>query len=110
MNAYSLHTDSPRWWWPHAATAGLGLAAITTILMLPTTSLAVPGQTTPNAPGLYPQHSAPLFGTDSDNLRPCFMTRARWNIALDHPQPRCAHTNTLPSWTGTPRPDLTTGP
>ena len=107
MNSYSLDSDSSRWWWPQAAAGAVVAAAITTILVIPTTGLALPGRATRDA--------APtsLFApVDPATDRPCFLTRARWNVALDQPQPRCGHSASADRerWTGTLRTGLDTRP
>lgn len=83
MTTYSLTADSPRWWWPSAAAGAVGLAAVTTILVLPPAVQAVPEQPAPVAPA-----SSGLLGVTTPD-RPCFLVRARWNEAIDGPQPLC---------------------
>ncbi|MDZ5619313.1 hypothetical protein SFC88_00655 [Nocardioides sp. HM23] len=107
MNNYSLDADSSRWWWPPAAVGAVGAAAIAAILVLPSTGVALPGETRDVPPG--PDHWSATVDPDAD--RPCFLIRAHWNIALDQTQPRCGRgTPNRQQWTGTLRPDLDSQP
>ena len=83
-HSYSLTSDSRRWWWPSATAGGVGLAAIAAIVVLPTAGNAIPVDHTGQVPDvggtvLLVEHAGPTH--------PCFMVRARWNTALDGPQP-----------------------
>ena len=105
---YSLDADSSRWWRPQAAAGVVGAVAITAILVVPSTGLALPGETTqdvPSAPYLW-------FATvDMDMDRPCFLTRRQWNVALDQPRPRCGRSTANREYlTGTLRPGLSSQP
>lgn len=109
MDDYSIGSDSPRWWWPHAALGGVAAVAITAILALPTAGVALPGGTTHD---VAPE-PAPWFAPmDPQSDHQCFMTRLPWNAALDNPPPRCGR---LPGseghqWTGVLRPGLSSMP
>ena len=91
-NSYSLTADSRRWWWPSATAGVAGTAAIAAILILPTTGHAMPTETVRNeAPAtVFGSHSFAFTYAPAD--RPCFMTRAHWNVALDGAQPVCSRT------------------
>lgn len=89
INSYSINSDSPRWWWPQAAAGAVATVAIAAILAVPTAGVALPGGSTRDvAPDPAPWVTT--FDPQSDHQ--CFMTR--WNIGLDHPQPRCGHVPT----------------
>jgi hypothetical protein len=107
-NNYSLDADSSRWWWPQAAAGAVAAAAITVILVLPSAGLAKPADTTREAP---PAPDTWFSTVDPDLDRPCFLTRARWNVPLDQPRPRCGHpTANREQWAGRLRPGLGSGP
>ena len=74
MNRYSLASDSRRWWWPSASAGAIGLAAVTTLFVLPVSSVT----------------AAPTSPAGSTSVeRPCFIVQPHWNTALDGPQPVC---------------------
>lgn len=84
MNSYTLTSDSRRWWWPSAAAGAAALAAVTAVVAVPATGSAIPVDDTS---AVVPIVSPDAFG--DGRTRPCFMTRARWSIALDGFQPQC---------------------
>lgn len=86
MNHYMLAADGHRWWWCPALAGAAATAAAATILALP-----VAGQATPVPIDRYeaPVAYAPTATTAARIDRPCFLHRARWNLALDGPQPVC---------------------
>lgn len=92
MNSYALDSDSSRWWWPQAAAGAVGAAAITMILVLPATGADGPS---PKTRDIAPNPATWFATADPDfDRRPCFLTHARWNVALDQPQPRCGYLRT----------------
>jgi hypothetical protein len=108
-NNYSRGSESSRWWWPQAAAGAVVAAAIAAILVVPTTGLALPGGTTRDVVPV-PDSWFATVGPEID--RPCFLTRARWNVALDQPQPRCGYSPSADreQWTGRLRPGLSSRP
>lgn len=91
MNQYRLAADGRRWWWCPALAGAAATAVVATIVALP-----VAGQATPvpidryEARAVYGPAAVATATTPTD--RPCFLHRARWNPALDGPQPVCAAT------------------
>jgi len=86
MNAYSIGSDSPRWWWPSAAIGAVGTTAIAAILILPASGSAPPGKPMPaDAPA---PAGDPWFSTVDPSVgRQCFALPARRTATLD--LPRC---------------------
>lgn len=103
-NSYALDSDSSRWWWPQAAAGAVAAAAISVILVVPATGADGPGEVT---------RPDPWVGTVDPGMdRPCFLTRAQWNVALDLPHPRCGYSRTVSreQYAGTLRPGLSVLP
>lgn len=92
MNAYSIGSDSPRWWWPSATAGAVGAAAVAAILVLPANS-----STTPEAPPA-PAGDPWLSTHDPVVERQCFALRAGGDASLD--QPRCGHRPVIEPWSG----------
>ena len=90
MNAYSIGSDSPRWWWPPATAGAVGAVAIAAILVLPTTGSALRDGSLPTDP---PALTGDPWVTTVDPAigRQCFAIPARWNASLDHGRPSCGH-------------------
>jgi hypothetical protein len=87
MNRYALAADSHRWWWRPAAAGVVAVAATATVVALPVAGQAIPvtpDRTSP--PPVSVRTEQPTAGVD----HPCFLYRARWNDALDGPQPVCS--------------------
>ena len=86
QNSLTLTSDSRRWWWPSATAGGVGLAAVAAIVVLPTAGSAIPVDHTGQVPDV---DGAVLLVEHAGPAHPCFLVRARWNTALDGPQPVC---------------------
>ncbi len=86
QNSYSLGSDARRWWWPSATAGGVGLAAIAAIVVLPTAGHAIPVDDTGQGTDIG---VTVLLAEPTGTTHPCFLVRARWNTALDGPQPVC---------------------
>ena len=108
QNRYSLSSESRRWWWPSATAGGVGVAAIAAIVVLPTTGHAIPVDDA--GPG--PTSAAPSSSRSQPApTHPCFLVQARWNTALDGPQPECGGVvHVRHARTGVLRPGLDDGP
>jgi hypothetical protein len=89
----SAHLETPRWWWTPGVAGVAVSAAIAAIVVVPLAGHAMPTERTRyEAPGTFhPAHPATpeAAGTEIGTVRPCFMVRPRWNVALDGPQPTC---------------------
>jgi len=84
MNSYSLSSTSRRWWWLPATAGAVGTAAITAILVVPTTGAATPIDTR-------------THGFDGTGLtepvtvveRPCYLAHRDWGTVAGWEQPIC---------------------
>jgi hypothetical protein len=90
MNSYSLTSDSRRWWWPSATAGAIGTAAVTAILVVPSTGYAIPVDDTRRAPLIG--GAVVVDARSAGPARPCFLLQPRWNVALDGHQPTCGET------------------
>ena len=102
MNSYSLASDSRRWWWPSAAAGTLGTAAVSAILVVPTTGAAAPFGPAGSGVGT----SGPVTVVE----RPCYLARRDWNTVRGWEQPVCTtvvghRTEDSASRAGRPAPD-----
>src|SRR5688572_24673400 len=99
MNSkYSISADSRRWWWTSAAGGAAATAAIAAIVTVPAAvGHAIPDPDRGTGTGASVT-STVTSGTNAQAMaatryvagnRPCFMVRARWNIAMDGSQPVC---------------------
>ena len=101
-SAQFAHLESRRWWWPSAVAGVAASAAIAAIAVVPIAGYAMPTEGTRyEAPGtFFPAPPDTSGGAGTETVRPCFMVRPRWNVALDWPQPTCPRT---PPTTGSRR-------
>ncbi|HQR26832.1 MAG TPA: hypothetical protein PLP61_07325 [Nocardioides sp.] len=86
MTTHTFESDSRFWWWRPAAAAVVVSGALSAIVLIPVTSQARPEPIT--------RHQVPLFiptstAPDGATGHPCYLVRARWNVALDYPRPVC---------------------
>jgi len=108
QNRYSLSSESRRWWWPSATAGSVGVAAIAAIVVLPTTGHAIPVDDSGPGPDVG---STVFLAEPTGPTHPCFMVQARWNTALDGPQPECGGVvHVRHARTGVLRPGLDDGP
>ena len=114
--AQLAHPESRRWWWPSAAAGVAATAAIAAIAVVPVAGYAMPTESTRyEAPGTFVP-PAPDTSGGAEAVRPCFMVRPRWNVALDWPQPTCprippttGHADTAAPQVFRPRPNALLG-
>ena len=108
MNSYSLAADGHRWWWGPALAGTAATAGIMAVVALPIAGQAMPVQTTRHEPS--PTYVVPGADNPSSQLITgnCFLFRARWNVALDGPQPTCTRALRIadPERSGVVRPGL----
>jgi hypothetical protein len=89
MNRYALAADGRRWWWRPALAGAVATAAVATVVALPVTGQAIPVPTDHTwTPPAYVRTGPDTAGTSGTD-HPCFLFHARWNEALDGPQPVC---------------------
>lgn len=89
-SAQSANLESRHRW----TSAAAGVAAIAAIAVVPPAGHAMPMEGTRyEAPStFFPVHPDTSEVDGAESVRPCFMIRSPWNVALDGPQPTCPRT------------------